>query len=41
MNKYICKCGYEIESDTLLDDFVCPKCGAKKDSFKESTPKKF
>lgn len=36
MNKYICKCGYEIESDTLLDDFVCPKCGAKKDSFKES-----
>lgn len=36
MNKYICKCGYDIESDTLLDDFVCPKCGAKKDSFKES-----
>lgn len=36
MNKYICKCGYDIESDTLVDDFVCPKCGAKKDSFKES-----
>ncbi len=36
MNKYICKCGYDIESDTLVDDFVCPKCGANKDSFKES-----
>lgn len=36
MNIYICKCGYEIELDTLPEDFICPKCGANKDKFEKS-----
>lgn len=31
---YKCQvCGYEVETDNLPDDYVCPICGVKKDMF--------
>ena len=36
MNKYICKCGYEIESEKLTENYSCPKCGASSNSFEKS-----
>lgn len=36
MNKYICKCGYEIESEELTKNYSCPKCGANIDNFEKS-----
>ena len=36
MSKYKCKCGYEIESEGIKTDYVCPKCGAKSDTFIKS-----
>lgn len=31
---YKCQvCGYEVETDNLPDDYVCPICGVKKDKF--------
>ena len=34
---YRCEiCGYEVEvEDELPEDFVCPLCGADRESFKE------
>ena len=28
-------CGYEVEKDSLPDDFICPICGETKNSFKK------
>lgn len=36
MNKYICKCGFEVECDELNDDYVCPKCGSDKTNFEQN-----
>lgn len=31
---YKCQvCGYEVETDSLSDDYVCPICGVKRDRF--------
>ena len=31
---YKCQvCGYEVETDSLSDDYVCPICGVKRDKF--------
>ena len=36
LKKFRCKiCGYEIEAESLPDDFVCPLCGVGKDNFSE------
>ena len=36
MSKYKCKCGYEFESEGIKNDYVCPNCGAKSDTFIKS-----
>ena len=36
MKKYRCTiCGYEIETDTLPEDFVCPICGQPVSAFEK------
>ncbi len=35
MNKYKCKCGFEIETDNLNKDYICPKCSRSSEEFEE------
>ena len=36
MKKYMCeKCGYIEEKEDITEDYICPMCGAPKESFKE------
>ncbi len=36
MKKYICeKCGYTVETDSINEDFKCPKCNSGKEEFIE------
>ena len=36
MKKYVCVvCGYEVEAESLPEDYECPLCGVGPDQFEE------